>query len=301
MSDLTDRRREILRRRLRAKNLADDSAAMRRIGPRRDSGRAPLSFAQRRMWLHQQVNPGSSAYNVSIELTFHGHVDRAALEAALAGVVAAQELLRTTYHTDEDGVPYQRIHPALPAPTRYVEAAAGQVAKLAEAEAAGPFDLETGGPIRFLLIELPDGELVLVLTVHHIIWDGGSFAALCHSLTELYEQALRGEPPLASPLPVQYADFAEWEQRTWSEDAHSRELVFWRENLAPRPVLMALPKGDAGERAGRIDRRLPQECADGLRTLGTRTTAFTAFLACYVLMLHRYTARPRTSRSAPPR
>lgn len=109
-------RQELLRRRLQALKLADDTSSSRAIRPRDDPYRAPLSFAQRRMWLHQQVNPDSSAYNVSIQLTLEGAVDRRALESALAGVAQRQELLRTTYHTDDEGHPYQQIHTSLPPP-----------------------------------------------------------------------------------------------------------------------------------------------------------------------------------------
>ncbi|MEU5402384.1 amino acid adenylation domain-containing protein [Streptomyces sp. NPDC005963] len=287
-------RQEILRRRLQALKLADDTASSRTIRPRDDPHRAPLSFAQRRMWLHQQINPHSSAYNVSILLTLEGALDRRALKAALAGVVQRQELLRTTYHIDEEGRPHQRIHASLPPPVRWAEATSEEADELATAEAAAPFDLAQGGPIRFLLIRAADELFHLVVTVHHIIWDGLSFSALSSDLTALYEQALNGSQPNLHPLPVQYADFAVWEQRNWSQDAHRETLTHWRRRFTPlpaRPPLLAGRPGGDGERAGRVDRRMPAGAAHGLRGLATEhaTTVFTVYVACQLLVLHRYT------------
>ncbi|MEU0990008.1 amino acid adenylation domain-containing protein [Streptomyces sp. NPDC005953] len=289
-------RQELLRRRLQALKLADDTSSSRAIRPRDDPHRAPLSFAQRRMWLHQQVNPDSSAYNVSIQLTFEGSVDRRALESALAGVAQRQELLRTTYHTDDEGHPYQQIHTSLPPPVRWLETTGEEIDEPAAAEAAVPFDLARGGPIRFLLAKASDELFFLVVTVHHIIWDGLSFAALSADLTALYEQALHGSEPTLRPLPVQYADFAVWEQRNWSEAAHQETLDHWRRRFTPlpaRPPLLTARPGEAGdgERAGRVDRRMPDAAAQGLRKLASEhaTTVFTVYLACQLLVLHRYT------------
>lgn len=288
-------RQEILRRRLQARKLADDTPSSLAITPRDDPERAPLSFAQRRMWLHQQVHPGSSANNVSIQLTLEGKVDHPALVAAVAGVVQGQELLRTTYHTDRDGRPYQRIHPTLPAPVRQIEAARDHVGQQAAREAAEPFDLETRGPIRFLLIRVADNECVLIVTVHHVIWDGLSFSVLCAELTELYCQAVDGAEPTVRPQRLQYADFAAWEQRHWSEESQSSALAYWRERFTPLPQRPPLPGGQpdagGGEEAGRVDRRLPAAAATGLLQLAAchATTVFTVYLACQLLMLHRYT------------
>ncbi|WP_020494743.1 non-ribosomal peptide synthetase [Sciscionella marina] len=285
------KRMALLRRRLAERELADGAST---IPTRTEPDRAPLSFAQRRMWLHQQVNPGDSAYNVSILLRLSGPVDRDALEAALRTVVATHEILRTTYHTDPDGFPYQWIHQELPTRLRYTDLANAaerepRLAELASVEAAEPFELDREGPIRFHILRLADTETAVLLSLHHIIWDGLSFAALSTTLTAAY----RGTAD--TPPTPQYADFAEWEQRNWSDEQHAAELEYWRGRLLPAPDSSALPNARTlsraeYERAERLDLRLPGHCAPGLRALARtgRTTVFNAYLACYLLVLHRY-------------
>ena len=104
-----------------AARLAEEGLATAAAVPvRRDPERAPLSFGQRYVWAHQQISPGSTAYNLCLALTFTGEVDTAALRTAFEALVRRHEVLRTTYHTDDDGEPYQRIHAELPPRLREV-------------------------------------------------------------------------------------------------------------------------------------------------------------------------------------
>src|ERR671921_236014 len=117
-------------------------------GKRSDPERAPLSFGQRYVWAHQQIAPESTAYNLCLALTFEGEVDDAALRAAFLALPERHEVLRTTYHNDEQGEPYQRIHPEL-APRVLIEDHTGldraeaerRLAAAVAAEAHDTFDL----------------------------------------------------------------------------------------------------------------------------------------------------------------
>src|SRR5207244_1575473 len=63
----------------------------------RDRGAAPLSFAQTRMWFLEQFSPGAAGYEVAVAVRLTGSLDREALRAALGGLVARHEALRTRF------------------------------------------------------------------------------------------------------------------------------------------------------------------------------------------------------------
>lgn len=284
-------RLELLRRRLGQKTGRTAQAGAGAhysgaISPRRDAGPVQLSAAQHRMWLHQQLHPESSAYNVSIRLDFRGDVDETRLLLALDAVVARHEVLRSTYRCNEDGTPQQHIHDDLP-PTvirlkgRPAEDVANEAAKM-------PFDLAKFSPVRVHLLRVDTSHLVLILTVHHIVWDGACFGLFCEDLSRAY----RGLEP--QPLSLQYADFAAQEAAA-PADAYQHELIFWKDRLEPLPRALPLParrltRPDGDDRAERTDRWLPHRCATALRALADRlnVTPFSVFTAAYALLLRQW-------------
>ncbi|MDE1145043.1 MAG: condensation domain-containing protein [Azospirillaceae bacterium] len=278
-------RLELLRRRL-----GQTGPARAGIPPRPDPDTAPLSAPQHRMWLHQQLYPASAAYNVCIRIDLAGDLDEDRLRAALAEIVNRHEVLRTTYPAGADGRPHQRIHRHLPPPVRIVESA--DPAQVARDAAAQPFDIATSGSIRFHLVRVGARQWSLVLTVHHIVWDGGCFGVFSHDLGLAY----RGDG--ATPLAIQYADIAAHEAQ--HEAAASTDLDgqldHWRRTLTPPPPALPLPSlrpfgPEVGERAERLDRTLPASGAKSLRAAAAalRTTPFVVFCAAYGLLLRRWT------------
>jgi hypothetical protein len=180
-------------------------------------GDLPLSFAQARLWFLDRLQPGSSVYNVPVAWRLQGPVEPAALAAALKEIVRRHEALRTRFLEGEDG-PVQAIDPAavfllpeidlggLPAPVWRREEE-----RLAAAEAVRPFDLAQGPLARGLLLR-SGAERLLVLNLHHIVSDGWSVGVLARELEALYGAALAGAPSPLPELPVQYADYAVWQQ-----------------------------------------------------------------------------------------
>ncbi|HEY0782174.1 MAG TPA: condensation domain-containing protein, partial [Thermoanaerobaculia bacterium] len=151
---------------------------------RRGATRAPLSFAQERLWFLDRLTPGTATYNMPGPLRLRGALDLQALRAAVAELARRHESLRTRF-AHEDGEPVQLIDPpgaatlpevelsALPEPARTREAE-----RLAAAEAAWPFDLARGPLWRSILLRSGDAEHVLLLTLHHIVTDGWSMGVL---------------------------------------------------------------------------------------------------------------------------
>ncbi|MCP4657718.1 MAG: amino acid adenylation domain-containing protein, partial [bacterium] len=185
------------------------------IRPVARRGPLPLSFAQERLWFIDRFEPDSALYNIPSVLHLQGRLDVGALARALAEIVRRHEMLRTSFGT-EGGRPVERIRPApalaLPVlaldrpeePHRRAEAR-----RLALSEARRPFDL-TRAPLllRTLLLRLGPQAHSLVLTVHHIAFDGWSVGVFLSELVTLYKAFSTGSPSPLPELRVQYADFA---------------------------------------------------------------------------------------------
>ncbi|EWM10643.1 non-ribosomal peptide synthetase [Kutzneria sp. 744] len=214
----------------------DTAASARRhiaAGPRPDE--IPLSYAQRRLWFLHQLEGPNATYNVPLAIRFTEAVDPTALEAALNDVLTRHESLRTVFPST-DGRPRQEIrHDG-----RITLVIAGRD-DTPEAEARRGFELTSELPIRATLFKAgasvsAAGDL-LVLVVHHIVSDGWSFAPLCRDLSAAYGARVGGAAPEWPALPVQYADYALWQQ-TLSIEA---QVEYWTATLGGLPELLEIP------------------------------------------------------------
>ncbi|WP_328381592.1 condensation domain-containing protein [Streptomyces sp. NBC_00400] len=281
---------ELLRRaRSRAARPAAAPASVRQ-------GPAPLSHAQRRMWLMDRLGHGDASYSVPFATRLRGPLDLDALAAALTSLVRRHEILRTRYG-QRDGEPYQEVLPAPEAiALRVVEADAdGSGALLAE-EARRPFDLAAGPLPRALVLRHGEQDHTVLLTFHHIAIDGASLETVAGELARTYAAAAGGTAAQAQPAPAQYADFARHEQA--AADRLEAGLDHWAGRLdgvrplrLPRP---AHPPADAGARpAGVHSAPLAPRVPAALRALGGRhrATLFTVALAASFAALHRFTGQ----------
>ncbi|WP_410614837.1 amino acid adenylation domain-containing protein [Amycolatopsis sp. lyj-109] len=199
--------------------------------------RLPLSFAQQRLWFLYGLEGGSATYNVPLVMRLAGELDVDALRSALNDVVARHEALRTVFPV-ADGVPYQQIRPdgTVALAVREVSDVDAEVDTLVR----GVFDLGAGVPVRAELLTAGPRRHVLVLVLHHIAADGWSLSPLWQDIATAYRARLRGEDPLWTPLPVQYADYTLW-QRDLLATEEAAQLGYWREALAGLPDRIALP------------------------------------------------------------
>ncbi|WNG57629.1 amino acid adenylation domain-containing protein [Archangium gephyra] len=273
---------------------------------------APLSFAQQRLWFLDQLEPGSSLYNVPTVVKLTGVLDVGALERSFEELVRRHESLRTTFRA-EGGKPVQVIArapvlaftvedlSALPEAGREVEAK-----RRAEREAQRPFDLERGPLLRTTLLKLSEREHVLVLVMHHIVSDGWSMGILVRELVGLYEAFSQGKPSPLAELPVQYADYAVW-QRQWLEGAVlEAQLGYWREQLEGAPPALELPtdKPRPAVRTFRGEHRgfqWPRELQGAVRALAQKegATPFMVLLAAFQVVLGRYAGQQDVSVGSP--
>jgi amino acid adenylation domain-containing protein len=274
-----------------------------RIGPsprRAAGGSFPLSFAQQRLWLLDQLIPGDPAYNVAAAFEIAGALDAAALGASFAAVVRRHEVLRSRIEARPgEPEPVQVVGepfaPPLPAVDLRALAPAVrevEVRRLAAEEALRPFDLASGPLLRLALLCLGERRDVLLLTLHHIVSDGWSIEILIREMALLYRGHRRGRPAALPALPIQYADFADWQRRR--DENLSRSLAHWRERLSglipldlptdrPRPPIRS-------SRGGQVFRDLPSETIAALEALAVArgATLFMALLGALAAVLARW-------------
>jgi amino acid adenylation domain-containing protein len=307
MSDLTERiaalspeQRALFAAKLKERGL---SAPQPQVIPRRkQQNYNRLSFDQERIWIVDQLEPGNPAYNIFSVSHLSGRLDTSLMERAFNEVVRRHEALRTTF-TSIDGEPRQVISPSMFVPLELIDLRDmpdherdAEVQKLLNEATSRPFDLARGPLARFGLIRVADDEYVLHYTVHHTCIDRWSADIIEMEMTQIYTAFAAGKPSPLPELPIQYADFAEW-QRDWLQgEVLEEQLDYWRKRFEGIPQVLELPTDRPrpalqtfhGARRTII---LPRHLLDGLKAL-TRQEQATMFMTClaiYKTLLYRYT------------
>ncbi|HVF59868.1 MAG TPA: amino acid adenylation domain-containing protein [Thermoanaerobaculia bacterium] len=290
---------EAVREARKAAAAGGESAWAPALAPVPRTGPLPLSFAQERLWLLEQLEAHGALYNLTLAVALDGPLDVSALATALSQVVARHEILRTRFVAAE-GRPLQEVLAAAPLTPPIVDlshlvgaALDAALRALTTGAARRPFDLAAGQPFRAELARLGLERHVLVVSMHHIVSDGWSLGVLWSEAAALYEaETSAGADPLP-PLPVQYPDFAVWQREWLASGPLAGQLAWWRERLAGAPEVLELPsdRPRTAQRApagGTEEVVLPPEAAAALRALARREgatlfmtlgAAFAAFLA----------------------
>jgi len=300
--EIARRKAEIIRLLQEAKQVqASDDFSIQPV-PR--DGKLPLSFAQQRLWFVQQISPDNTAYNMLEALRLQGSVNIVALEQSLSELIRRHEVLRTTFPTVE-GNPIQLIAPptALTLPIHNLQGLStqeqtDQIRQMAIAEASKPFDLAVGPLVQFTLLQLSEQEYVLLLKMHHIIYDGWSLSIFFRELSQLYEAFSQGLPYPLTELPIQYADFAVWQRKWLTGVVLDRQLSYWEQKLAGVPPVLELPADrqrppiqtfQGGVERFQLDRDLTQR----LKQLSqeSEATLFITLLAAFLILISRYSGQ----------
>jgi amino acid adenylation domain-containing protein len=264
----------------------------------------PTSFAQRRLWFVHQLEPGSPSYNVTTALRLSGNLDRGALEHSLSTVVARHEALRTTFRL-VDNEPVQVVAPELQVQLPFAdrtgvseEERENELQRLVQIQARLPFDLQRGPLLRAQLIRLAPDEHVLILVVHHIVFDGWSGGVLSRELSECYRAFTSGAAPQLPELSIQYADFAVWQREWLTGPAFERQLAYWRVQLTGAPAVLELPtdfpRPQVQRHRGATEKLLLNpRLLEKLRALSQEegATLFMVLLAGFQLLLSRYSGQ----------
>ncbi|MEU1456313.1 amino acid adenylation domain-containing protein [Streptomyces avermitilis] len=264
--------------------------------PRSQDQPLPLSFAQQRLWFLAQLEGSGASYNVPMAMRLHGPLDRAAMRRALSELVLRHEALRTRFE-DRDGVPYQCVDDGAAFTVREQDLAdPADAPRICRQEMLTPFDLAHDSLIRALLLRQSDTEHVLMVTMHHAVSDGWSVGVFFREVTALYEACRQGRDATLEPLPVQYADFAHWQRQWLAGEVQTRQVEYWKKQLAGVDAGLTLPADRPrppvrGYDGTREFFHCSPDLLDRLRKIGERhdVTLYMTLLAAYSVALHRYT------------
>jgi amino acid adenylation domain-containing protein/FkbM family methyltransferase len=256
------------------------------------------------LWLFEQMQPGTPAYNLPMARRVRGPLDVGALRSALQTLVARHESLRTHF-IEVEGTPKQVVEPAdgftvdvrdlrsAPAATREAEAH-----RLLHEAAARPFDLTVRMYPRAVLVRLADDDALLLIVVHHFVFDGASAGVLMSELASAYDALRHRRPIELAPLPIQLADFATWERQSLVDARLASSVAYWRAELDGAPSGIDLPTdfartpGTFGP-GGRYASVLSAATRDAVRSLATKheATTFMVLIAAYQALLYRYSGQ----------
>jgi amino acid adenylation domain-containing protein len=255
----------------------------------------PLSSAQRRLWMLDQIYPGGASSNMHAAARIDGplHVD--VLTRSLQTLLSRHEALRTRFVVTA-GEPQQLATTLDVVLEREDMRGVGpsQLGERLAAEAARPFDLERAPLCRFLLVDVGAGAHVLLVVVHHIVADAESLAIFFRELWAVYAAVVAGKAPELEPLALQHGDFCAW-ARECAGAANATAVTYWRETLAHAPELLplplerprpALPSG----RGAQLSLAIPEALALEIRRLAQsqHATVFMVLLTAFEILLHRY-------------
>jgi thioesterase domain-containing protein len=261
----------------------------------------PLSLAQQRIWFIERFAPGTSAYNVTVGLRLKGRLDPLALRSSLRQIVHRHAILRTTFRIQNDR-PVQVVaaEGKVELSLRDLRAVASanreaEAWREAKAEAAALFDLETGPLLRATLLQLDQEQHILFCVLHHIVCDAWSISIFLRELAALYSAHCEGRPASLAELPIQYGDYAQWQQEWAASELLAQDLCYWKKRLEDAPELLTLhtdrerPVEQTYDGASQSV-PVPGSVIESLKGLArsSHATLFMVMLAAFQVLAHAY-------------
>jgi amino acid adenylation domain-containing protein len=261
----------------------------------------PLSFAQQGLWFLNQLEGPSSTYNIPFALRLEGSLSVPALEQSIQDIVQRHESLRTHFSV-VDGTPIQIITPDVTVKLPVVDLQSfdksqqnAELERLVSENNNHLFDLSKGPLLTTLLVQLSADSHIFLITMHHTISDGWSMGVFTQELSSLYRAHITGESACLPKLPIQYADFSQWQRRWLQEEVLDTQLSYWKRQLADTPPLLELPtdrpRPAVQSFQGRsshfyVDSNITQQ----LRALSQRSgaTLFMTLMTAFTILLSRY-------------
>jgi len=275
------------------------------IRPVSRSQELPLCWTHQRLWFLDSLEGGSNAaYNLSTVLQINGNLNIKVLKQTLAEIIKRHEILRTTFKV-VNGTPVQAIDTGLTVRLPVIDLQqysevekAAQARRLAIEEISRMFDLAKGPLMRPSLLQLGSESHILLITMHHIVFDGWSTAIFVKELSTLYQAFAKNLPSPLADLPIQYADFAVWQRQWLNEDILKPKLDYWKQKLAGTPPLLELPtdrpRPPVDSMQGDTETfQLSAEVTEKLKNLSKRSgaTLYMILLAALATLLFRYSSQ----------
>ncbi|TCP54479.1 amino acid adenylation domain-containing protein [Tumebacillus sp. BK434] len=273
------------------------SSGVSRIEKRSGERPVRLSSSQQRLWFLDKMEPNSTSYNMPYQIELQGALDVQVLESALNEIIERHEILRTTFAA-QDGKTAQVVHSMQPVAMPLVQADRAELPRLALAEAQKPFSLTAGPLLRAKLVQTGERAHTLLLTLHHIVFDGWSMNLLLQELSALYAAFAKGAPSPLADLPLQYGDYAEWQQEWLNGEGCQKQLDYWKATLSGAPVVLDLPTDRPRpvvqtHRGGNVGFALSKELAEQLKAWSRQedVTLFMTLFSAFSVLLSRYSGQ----------
>ncbi|GES28129.1 non-ribosomal peptide synthetase [Streptomyces angustmyceticus] len=262
----------------------------------------PLSSSQEIVWLHEQVQPGSRAYNFTAALDLWGTLDTEALRRGLAATLDRHPGLRLELVAVDGAMPGQRVAESC-APRLHTVDLSGEAdpeaafQELLRTEAETPLDTFEAPLLRWTLVRLGEERHRLVHVEHHLIHDGHSFAILLRDVFSVYRGHVLGEPVELAPAPS-YADHVRAGARAEEGGERRDSLEFWAGELRDMSYDMPLPGlTRPGSRrrhhGGQLRQSIGADLAEALRAHARERglTPFATLLGLFAELLRRHSGR----------
>ncbi|QVR65982.1 non-ribosomal plipastatin synthetase PpsC [Bacillus subtilis subsp. subtilis] len=247
----------------------------------------PVSSAQKRIYVLQQLEDGGTGYNMPAVLELEGKLNLERMDRAFKELIKRHESLRTAFEQDAGGDPVQRIHDEVPF-TLQTTVLGARTEQEAAASFIKPFDLSQAPLFRAQIVKGSDERHLLLVDMHHIISDGVSVNILIREFGELYNN--RKLPALR----IQYKDYAVWQEGFKTGDAYKTQEAYWLKQLEGELPVLDLPadhvrppmRSFAGDK---VSFTLDQEVTSGLYKLAREngSTLYMVLLAAYTAFLSR--------------
>lgn len=256
---------------------------------------------QKSLWLVEQLNPSTSIYNEPFIWKINGSLNIEYLETAIDILIERHEAFRTSFN-NESGDVVQVIQntkqfklPLVDISKTNINQREDVLNQRIKKEIYKPFDLKNGPLVRILLIKYKETEYRLLFNFHHIVFDGWSLGILTRELSKLYNDFMNEEQSSLNQIPIQAADFAQW-QHTWMKTKNfEQQLSYWKGQLSGELPLLDFSGGisrtfNEDSRGYSYNFKIPKELTAGLRELSNRenTTLFMTLMAAYKALLFKY-------------
>ncbi|MEC2407766.1 plipastatin non-ribosomal peptide synthetase PpsC [Bacillus subtilis] len=247
----------------------------------------PVSSAQKRIYVLQQLEDGGTGYNMPAVLELEGKLNPERMDRAFKELIKRHESLRTAFEQDAGGDPVQRIHDEVPF-TLQTTVLGERTEQETAAAFIKPFDLSQAPLFRAQIVKVSDERHLLLVDMHHIISDGVSVNILIQEFGELYNN--RKLPALR----IQYKDYAVWQEGFKTGDAYKTQEAYWLKQLEGELPVLDLPADHARPpvrsfAGDKVSFTLDQEVASGLHKLAREngSTLYMVLLAAYTAFLSR--------------
>ncbi|MTJ08953.1 non-ribosomal peptide synthetase [Anabaena sp. UHCC 0204] len=292
LASLPPEKRNILIKLLKKQGI--DPSKLPIIPTNRELNPIPLSWGQERLWFLDQFEENSATYNLLLGVTITGKLEINDLQKALNMIIQRHEVLRTNFQ-EINGTVVQIIKPSGNWPLIIENCQESEIAIYIHKEQQKPFNLATDSLVRGTLLKVSNSQFILLVTRHHIVWDGWSTGVFLQELSTIYQAYSQGKNPNLAPLSIQYADFSQWQRQWLTGTILEQQLNYWQEQLKNAPSLLQLPTDKPRPSVMTFNGKsqeliINQEISKKLQLLSreTGTTLFMTLLAIFATLLYRY-------------